>query len=193
MHGQVPIPISQEEYYTAISDSYRKAEKLSRRIESVENHFSKGTLYRTDLTIWEYVLPDRKRTVSKRTEGGTTQETERIEIGTDVYTRENGGQWQKSVLSGGGGFGTGRPVQLTQALRQTVSLGGVTANLYSIFIVEKQPSRLIFYETKVWLDENGLRLREERASGDLYPKTENIRTFITTEYDSNIKIEAPIP
>ncbi len=193
--GQESYSISEREYYAATFASWQKTEEKSRRVESNDTSLKKGVAYRTDQNIWEYSGPDRKRSFWRQIEGGRTTERERIEIGDDLYVRENGGAWTKNKVSSGsgiGGIGSGVSEELTQTTKQFVTLNGASAYLYSLFRVVKQPLGLIYYETKVWIGLDELKLQEERSSGTLYPKIEDHHEITTYTYDPKIKIEAPI-
>ena len=188
-------PISDSEYYSVSSSAYQKVYEKSRRVDSLDKSFEKGVLVKTDQYIWEYSVPNRKRTYRKLTQNGKTTETEGIEIDNIFYSRNDGGEWTKHPLGGSGsgsGIGSGSVVELTQASKEFVSVKGQSAVLYILFRVEKRPSSLIYYETKLWIGTDDLLIRKEHSSGGLYPKLVNHHSETNYIYDSNLKIEAPI-
>jgi len=150
--------------------------------------------------ILEIVVPDKKREVEEIKSPTKNSRLERIWDGKNLYEKQNDGEWKKY----GGGSSVGGSItsgQTTTTYRFVgkESLNNRTADVYeseSLRVANKM-TRTSQYrveyvtKTKYWISEDGLLLKMIKESEVVGSKALSRETAIY-EYDSNIKIEAPI-
>jgi len=150
--------------------------------------------------ILEIVVPDKKREVEEIKSPTKNSKLERIWDGKNLYEKQNDGEWKKY----GGGSSVGGSItsgQTTTTYRFVgkESLNNRTADVYeseSLRVANKM-TRTSQYrveyvtKTKYWISEDGLLLKMIKESEVVGSKALSRETAIY-EYDSNIKIEAPI-
>jgi len=191
--------ISSSEYYSGI---YPKPavpwSERSRRVEDIEETINDGVVTKSNTTVSEFLLPDRRRYYTKKVEDGKVTEFERITIEHWEYTRENGGAWTKVDLrgrAGGTGYGSGSGsggTACTQFSVESVIINGISAKLFEALWVTSIGQELSFHESRRWIGDDGLPYREEEVKGMVHPRIETFRDSTTYDYNPNIKIEAPI-
>ena len=125
----------------------------------------------------------------------------KINIGGAKYCKRDAGAWELVTSSciGGGAGGVPNPSSFSYSIEKT-TLDGLETKLYRQYITykdtysaNKDKEGLSSYETKYWLNKNGLIVREEINDGLVEPKRLNRVTIDTHEYNpKNLKIEAPI-
>jgi hypothetical protein len=188
-------PITIDEFQSVEFQAYKKAGQTPRRVESTDLTYTKGLLTKTDLYIWEYESPDRRRTIHRVIENGKSNESEIITIDNVIFRRENGGSWNREEIGNGAGSGggTGTQTELTHAVKGRVVLDGIEVTLYESVTITKQPDWLPYEEDRIWLDDKDFLIKSEHVSGSMLPRQENYRSVRKYTYDPTIKIKAPIP
>lgn len=150
--------------------------------------------------ILEIVVPNKRREVEETKSPTKNSRLERIWDGKNLYEKQDDGEWKK--YSGGGGTNanitSGRTTTTYKLLGKEV-LDNKTVDVYeseSHRIANKvnQTSQYrveYITKTKYWITEDGLLLKSIKNSEIVGSKALSRETAIY-EYDSNIKIEAPI-
>ena len=191
--------ITKEEYYGPWRAALQKARGLNRRNISKTEIYKDGKLSATDEWQYEYDLPDKIRYIHIENRDGKSYRTEQIDIGKAKYCKQDDKPWEKteSPCIGGGAGG----VPNTQSIKytvETVRLGDKDERLFTQFITYKntfnkeENQGLSFYVTRYWLAADGLISRGEINYGKVDTKRIDRLTIDTYEYDSKIKIVAPI-
>ncbi len=172
------------------------------RLTKTEESFSDRNTTAISLTtnILERIPPDKERKIEEVKSPTKNTRSERIWDGKNLYTKENDGDWKK--YSGGssssGDFTSGRTT-ITYKFIGKESLNGKTADVYeseSHRIANKltQTSQYrveYVIKTKYWFSEDGLFLKSVKES-EIVGSQSLVREVSIYEYDSKIKIEAPI-
>ena len=150
--------------------------------------------------ILEIVMPDKRREVEEIKSPMKNSRLERIWDGKNLYVKQNDGEWKKysGGSSGSGDFTSGRTT-ITYKFVGKETVNGRTADLYeseSLRVANKMTQTSQYRveyvtKTKYWISEDGLLLKTIKASEVVGSKALSRETAIY-EYDSNIKIEAPI-
>ena len=150
--------------------------------------------------IFELIPPDKRREVEEIKSPTENSRVERIWDGKNLYQKENDGEWVKYLggNSGGGSFTSGR-VTTTYKFSGKETLNNRTAAVYESesrrvankFTRTSQYQVEYITKTKHWISEDGLLLKTIKESEIVGSKALSRETAIY-EYDSNIKIEAPI-
>ncbi len=152
------------------------------------------------IEILEIVPPNKRREVEEIKSSTENRKIERIWDGKNLYERENNGEWKK--YSGGGGIGfniaTGK-ITTTYKLIGNEMLNGKSVNVYEVeshriankFTRTSQYQVEYVMKTKYWISTEGYFLKSLKES-EIVGSKSLIRETEIYEYDSNIKIEAPI-
>ena len=74
----------------------------------------------------------------------------------------------------------------------SVLLNGRQTQLFEVISVSTKASELVFNQSRMWVDVDGLPYREEHTLGKMAPRIETYRSVLEYEYDPNMKIEKPI-
>ena len=192
--------ITRDEYYAPWRAAFLKARGLSRRHVSKTEVYKDEKVSETDEWLYENVVPDRIRYVHVETSGGKTRRTEEIDIAQSKYCKRDDNAWEqvKSPCIGGGAGGVPNTLSATYSV-ENIKLDNQDRKLYRQYITykntfskNKENEGLSYYETKYWLNKEGLIVREEYEYGMVDTKKLDRATIDTYEYESNIKIEAPI-
>lgn len=190
------ILILDDEFYSVV----RRAEaKVSNTFP--QKHFIKETFYengriiKTVDILWEAVSSDDSRIVTTETSEGNVKKYEEITIDLKVYKRENNGEWKKEESRFRHGL-VDRYEQFLYCAELSKELSGENQNIvnYRYFQIGKDRGGLNYEENSYLIDQskNGLLLKKEVFRGQLNPRNVKWHQIFTYDYDSNIKIEAPI-
>ena len=152
------------------------------------------------IKILEIVAPDKRREVEEIKSPTKNSRLERIWDGKNLYEKQDDGEWKKysGGGSGGGNFTSGRTTTTYKFI------GKETLNNRAVDLYESESRRVankmtqtsqyrVEYVTKTryWISEEGLLSKTIKESEVVGSKALSRETAIY-EYDSNIKIEAPI-
>ena len=150
--------------------------------------------------ILEILQPDKRREVEKIKSPTKNSRLERIWDGKNLYEKQDDGEWKK--YSGGGGMSSDFTSGRTTTIYKFV--GKETLNNRTVDLYESESRRVankmtqtsqyrVEYvtKTKYWISEDSLLLKTVKESEVVGLKALSRETAIY-EYDSNIKIEAPI-
>lgn len=151
--------------------------------------------------ILEIIPPNKKRQVEEIKSPTKNSREERIWDGKNLYEKQNEGEWKKysgGGNSGGGNFTSGRTTTTYRFIGKE-TLKNKIADVYEIESrrVANKMTRTSQYQveyitkTKYWISEDGLLLKTIKES-EIVGSKEFSRETAIYEYDSNIKIEAPI-
>ena len=175
-----------------------KTYRLTKRKENFSDRDASSESVETNTL--EIVPPDKKREIEEVKSATKNTRLERIWDGKNLYVKQNDGEWKKysGGNSGGGNFTSGR-MTTTYKFVGKETLDNKAADVYeseSHRIANKmtQTSRYqveYITKTKYWISEDGLLLKTIKESEIVGSKALSRETAIY-EYDSNIKIEAPI-
>ena len=193
--------LSRAEYYAPLrADSQQRYKTSRREIMRLQIYDADGKLAGTEEEVTEYLLPDKKRTVTSEKRDGKTEKRETIEIGELVYERKNDGPWTKRAADDTGGGIFGHPVPFEERYTaEDAKLDGRSVKLYSKYVVfndyEPKPAeeKQTFWRQSNWLDDAGRVIRSEITIGK--PLSKRILSIRTHEYQydlSGLKIEAPV-
>lgn len=139
----------------------------------------------------EYVGTDRRYYSITNEALGKTSKVEFIAIGEKEYVREDGKKWKKYTPETEPEFGSGIGNSRGGKLIEKTTFNGKKVTVYE----EETNSYSDEYEensvTGYWFDDDGELLKTEARNLNL--KTNEVSKVVTIyEYDSKIKIEAPI-
>lgn len=140
------------------------------------------------VSIFEFVPPDRRRYSTSMEHEGKTTSYESITIGEQIYFRENKGKWTTKKVESRTGTGAGS--SNTQFIEKTTIDGRsviVFEDKWTSYFDEKSSSGT----TRYWFAEEGYLLKsvEKKAAQGDEPATTETNVY---EYDPKIKIETPI-
>jgi len=192
--------ISRDEYIAASRNAYTKARGLNRRNVTKIQTFTDGKLTWDEQWQYEYDLPDNIHYVHVVSTNGKTIRTEEVDIAKTRYCKRDDAPWQPVTSSCIGGGTGGSPMNdTTKYSVEKVKLDGKDVSLYrqntsykDNYSKTKDTEGLSFSELKMWINKDGLMVRQEQTSGLIDPKTVRHSTIDTYEYDPKIKVEAPI-
>ncbi|HMT07068.1 MAG TPA: hypothetical protein PKA82_03620 [Pyrinomonadaceae bacterium] len=142
----------------------------------------------------EYIKPDREHNFYGLNASEPSAKYERIVIAERIFTNKDG-KW-KELSPSKGGFGGGSGAASAEYFnRGTEKIDGRVTNVYESIITERfargsGPWQLSYYRSKIWVSKDG-RIRKYVGESDAKITKRN-RTTEIYEYDSKIKIEAPI-
>jgi hypothetical protein len=207
IHGQGKV-ITETEFSAAAKKASEKMKTMSVRFVSKNEHYFGDELKFIESNTNEFVPPDKIRNVfeAKMFDRNKIILSESIQIGDDRYERKNGGDWSKRVLEKVISSSNNH-VKVVENdskfyLTENVRLGSQTANLYekiyeSKFVSPNQTASeakgTVFYRReKRWISRTGLLLKVESEEESHQMRKVMSRRITTYDYDSNIKIEAPI-
>lgn len=187
-----------------VNTANQKIKDKTRRVTTTSTFSTIGSEVSTRKykTIWEIIPPDREHFVSENESVEGVKRYEFIRIGDKRFVRENNGEWKEESGNGrgsGNGAGAGIDAVIERTVERRVKKGETvnnqTADLYEIVTVTKYiyPNKTITnsWKQSYWIDKNGLfvRTEDEFQNGEANTISRTVRDY---EYDSNIKIEAPI-
>ncbi len=151
--------------------------------------------------ILEIVMPDKKREVEEIKSPTKNSRSETIWDGKNLYEKQNDGEWKTYSGSGSGSGGDFTSGRITTTYKFN---GRETLNDRPAFVYESESRRVankmtrtsqyrVEYvtKTKYWISENSLLLKSVKES-EIVGSNALSRETAIYEYDSNIKIEAPI-
>jgi hypothetical protein len=193
--------ITKEQYYQSFRGAKDKASKVSRRSIDKREYFRNSKLHLTQETVDEFLSPDKRRYfVIEKFDDRITKD-ELIKIGDIYYCRKNDGDWKQSQnwCSGGSASGISNIVSSKYTVEE-IKLNNETVKFYrqlttykNTYSPDKDREGLSYWESKFWLNSDGLIQREERKQGLLDSEKIYNQTVTTYEYNpKNLKIEAPI-
>jgi len=172
--------------------------RSERKAEFFEVRGQAGHLSEWD--IREVVQPNKWRTVEVRNYDGKSTKSERLWDGKALFTRDDDGEW-KQFSGGGGGGGRIESGQVTTKYRYLgkAEVNGKTSDLYeleSLRIANKFSRNdmiVVRYNKRIrsWYGADG-RLLQKIEENTIEGREELSSETTTFEYDSDIKIEAPI-
>jgi hypothetical protein len=145
-------------------------------------------------TTIETIPPDREYVIFETEQG----KKEVIEIKGTRYVRLNGGEWTQEELTGigmGNGIGCASRVKSeSYKVIENSNLNGKTADFYEMKktltdCLDNASDEIWLY--RFWIGKDGLFLKTENEYGTMGGSSIQ-RTTIVYEYDSKIRIEAPI-
>ncbi len=192
--------ITGQEFYSIINDAGNKRFKLSRREKRTSTIYSKGAVKEIKEETDEFDLPNNRRYLRTLTVGERIEKLELIKIENRYYQKKDNGKWTKEKQWNLPDSLSGIPVPIRSSyLVETVTLNNKTVKLYIFYAVYNEYSpapgeeKQGYFENKVWVDDEGLVIREETQSGK--PQSKEIKYTKRFEYEynpKNLKIEAPI-
>ncbi len=155
---------------------------------------------RVTTKILEIAVPDKRREVEEIKSPTENSRVERIWDGKNLYKKQDDGEWEKYLggSSVGGSITSGRTTTTYKFVGKE-TLNNKPANIYESesHRVANKMTRTSQYrveyitKTKYWISEEGLLLKTIKESEVVGSKALSRETAIY-EYDSNVKIEAPI-
>ena len=187
--------ISLEDYSKATLPVSSKSREMTRRVVGTEETIMDGVVTKTVETIIEAVIPGGTRSYVKTTEGDKITESERIYVNNVWYFRNDGGAWNKEGddplrrMEIGGGLSSPGCLQYSV---DSVFFNGRQTQMFEALSVSTKANELVFNQSRMWVDVDGLPYREEHTLGKMAPRIETYRSVSVYEYDPKIKIEAPI-
>ena len=152
------------------------------------------------IEILEVIPPNKRREVEEIKSSTENRRIERIWDGKYLYQKENDGEWKK--YSGGGGISfniaTGK-ITTTYKFIGNEMLNGKSVKVYEMeshriankFTRTSQYQVEYVVKTKYWISGEGYFLKTLKES-EIVGSKSLVRETEIYEYDSNIKIEAPI-
>ena len=147
--------------YKEYSDGVDKTPEVdwherTRRVETIKEETRDGVVVKSDQTVSEVLPPDRRRTYTKVIDSGKTTENEQIQITDFLYTRINGGPWDKvdlRKLGSGRGYGSGygsgssRTTCSQYSIESTV-VNGTPVNLFQHILLYTERNEILFEERR---------------------------------------------
>ncbi|MEQ1922776.1 MAG: hypothetical protein ABL952_09735 [Pyrinomonadaceae bacterium] len=190
--------ITGSEFYQVMADGYLKLKNTSYREKERKEEFGAGSSTPTLITerAIENIPPGKEHMISIQNEDGKIQKDERIAIGQQMYYRSNDEPWERYVNRTGApilgeamepSFGSYKIIDKTKLSGQKVTIYEKTERFKKTY-VDDEDSELV---VRLWIDRFGRMLQVLVTMSKLESKT-RIKTITTYEYDSSIKIEAPI-
>jgi hypothetical protein len=193
-----------EDLTTLIKTAQQKLEGQTYRSTSFYLLYKNGSTIPdiTEKRIREIQPPDREHVVFESETGFVAKRFEYIRIGDKFYSRVDNGEWRLGGLGNGSGGGSGNGsgiAKIERSVERTFKKGEIVNNQVTDFYETKTTIKYI-YPTRTftnvskygyWFDANGrfVKTETEYESDDV--KTLS-RSKIEYEYDSKIKIEAPV-
>jgi hypothetical protein len=195
--------ITRERYYQPFREALKKGNEITRRNLTRRENYADGKLSSTEEFINEFVKPDKRRYVHIEKFADRTSKVELIQIGETYYCRRDDGAWKQSGRTWcGDGSGNGGisniasskfTVEETKLKDQTVKFYHQYTTYKNTYSPDKDKEGLSYWDSKYWLNNDGLIIREESADGLLQPERIYWKQTETYEYDpKDLKIEAPI-
>ena len=194
--------IKENEFKEILANATGKLKDKIYRLTKTEENFAdrNGKSESVKTKILEIVPPDKRREVEEVKSAAENYRVERIWDGRNLYEKKDDGAWKK-YLGGGDGGGdltSGRVTTIYKFIGKE-SLNEKTANVYETEtrrIANKftQTSRYrveYITKTKYWISEDGYFLKTIKES-EVAGSNSLRREVEVYEYDTNIKIEAPI-
>lgn len=193
--------ISEDEFRALIATARTNRSGVVHRQSIKTEGYSRGE---SSETIYEYGSDGSSRTLSIRRVGGVETKSETIRIGSNLFVRENDGDWKKldvsagigtgsGIGSGSGRAGTPPKVEVSYEYVGKDRVGDENANRYKMSrtITFANPNGNIIRTgtEEYWYREDGMLLKE--ISEDIFPHSRYRRT-VEYDYKSEIKIEPPI-
>lgn len=194
--------VKENEFREILSKATENLKGKIYRLTKTEENFSDraANAERIFINILEIVPPDKRREIEEVKSATENTRTERLWDGKNLYERKNDGEWKK--YSGGGGLDqriTSGRTTTTYKFIGKESLNGKPANVYEAetrriankFTQTSQYRVEYLTKTKYWISEEGYFLQTLEESEIVGSNSLRRETQIY-EYDTNIKIEAPI-
>ncbi len=197
--------ISESEFRSKIAESRKKRIGVVHRQSIRTEGYSPGE---SSETIYEYAPNGSSRTLSIRRVGGVETKSETIRIGSNLFVRENDGDWKKLDVSAGIGTGSGigsgsgsgsgqagnpPKVEVSYVYVGKDRVGDENVNRYKMTrtITFSYPRGDIVRTAteEYWYREDGMLLKEIREDMFLHSR---YRRTVEYDYKSEIKIEPPI-
>lgn len=187
--------ITDEEFGKVSSAVWKFVRENKRRVTSTEENGN-----RSGKTIVEYEADDRSHSVKTEKVDGVTRTSEKITIGAEVYTRENGGEWSKFDPNSNNRYTIAGNVKTDRSTSNSLSpdivLEGKKTMLYEQTTTDiytgpdNSESVKMVRKVRLWVDADGRLLKQEShyKYGD-YPGNVFISYF---EYDPTIIVKAPV-
>jgi hypothetical protein len=189
--------ISSEEFASVRSTYKDLLAKEPYRIRYTHETFSSMDSKQPEETrLWmtEFAPPDREHNYYGLNATDPSRKYERIVIGTRIFTNKDGSWKELTPTEGGMGLGSGAS-SVEYFIRGSEKLGNVTTTVYEVvtgsqFARSNGPWQTSYYRSRYWMSKDGRILKYVGESDALI--TKRSRTTEIYEYDSKIKIEAPI-
>jgi hypothetical protein len=197
------------EYANLSKKASENRKKMRFRIVTKSEHYFGNELKNIESNIVEFIPPNKTHLVSEMKSFNRMKvfSTETIRIGDDNYKRENGGDWikqiQEKVVSLPSNFTRTIANNAKAYLTENVQFNNQIANLYEITVkythqVQTSPANkevrdiITYHKDKIWMSRDGLLLKSESEDESPEPVKFLSRRSSVYEYDSSIKIEAPV-
>lgn len=171
------------------TDSYRANSKL------VVNR--DGKVYLTVKWQRAFLTPNKKYYKNVRTTNGEAQTVEQTKIGKIIYCRENNGKWTRSKSSCEiSSISPVSKIEESKFSADDVKLKNEDVKLYEnnfIYSSGFSGSPIRFFKRhKIWINKDGLLLREEVENGSVGEEMPNKEVIVYEYNPKDLKIEAPI-
>ncbi|MCO6511855.1 MAG: hypothetical protein J5I65_13780 [Aridibacter famidurans] len=190
--------ISRDAFWDAKREALAQTRAFDRRVMDRTERYENGEFRNTELWLYEYLLPERKRVVSEMSFGGRTMRTELVVIGETKYCKRNDQDWAISTGSCIGGSVSGGKGPVTERyIRQEESIEGEKLKRYHSRTTQngwdKKDERIWFSESTFWVDKSGRLVKEEARRGIVDPFSFVSQSSTRYEYEpKDLAIEAPI-
>jgi outer membrane lipoprotein-sorting protein len=171
-------------------DSLAKSMRAQLAAKSFRVRISSSNATAPGEFVVEFVAPDRLHM--------TNPISELISVGSETYTRQNGGPWMKAPTSASDMIGRIRDPKLIEELDKnyTVTLiGPDTLDGVPVVVYEYTPksttAQNLARKTKVWIGADDSLPRKTEVESEVGGQ-KSITTIIYSDYDSDIKINLPV-
>ncbi|MBS1796101.1 MAG: hypothetical protein JSS81_19775 [Acidobacteria bacterium] len=193
--------LTREQFYQAYRAANDKFSNTPARREiQKEESFRDGKPAGTTDGIYEWAPTDRFRYLIVDTNDKGVTKREMIRIGTDQYCRTNGEPWKKSP-----GCGWGRGMGLENVVSSRYGVENIRENgkkltvyrqstIYKGYLTgDPKNAPDLYWEERIFVDENGALVREEFEDGVEATKTARWRMKNVYEYNPpGLRIEPPV-
>ena len=190
--------ITREKFNAAEEKASGRQPRQNYRITTKNESFVDGKIEKTQIIIYESLLPDRSRSKSTDIVGNKSTEFEQIRIGYYEYTRIDGGKWEKRDLRGSrAGVGSllryaGKTLS-SKYMVAAEKLDDQPVQVYEEYTEVEETLGLRYNRRKFWVDANGVIFRRASEYGHVNPEKLVSSSVTTYEYNlKDLKIEAPL-
>jgi hypothetical protein len=197
--GQIQ-EIGSKVFYSAIRVADDKKLEFSRREKMKQVIYSKGRIKEVKEEIDDFLIPDKQRYLLVETIGKKVERLELIKIGDRNYQKKNNRNWTKEEQWNRPEVLSSIPVPLKSLYTlETTTINNQSARLYKFYAVfnefspAEEEEEQGYFEDKVWINNDGFVIREEKTMGK--PQSKEISSIKVYEYEYNpkdLKIESPI-
>jgi hypothetical protein len=195
--------ITKAQYDLVQENSQSKIDKIPRRVITTTISYENGKVASKETLTIETFLPDGERWNSiTEKDGVVTDKLQIIYLGNYEYRKEGENDWKKTCVKNCSKSEQGKPYgivggkelpKVQQFLTLDTTIDNKPINFYIFYRVYDYGKTLNFYEHKEWINSDGLIIKEESKTSDVFPS--NITSYETVTYEYNPKdikpIEAP--